>query len=411
MIEIIESEEELEEIEQELLNGQKKLDELSLLLLLNEPYDKNDCILEIHSGAGGTEACDWANMLLRMYTRYAEKHGYKINVLDIQDGEEAGIKSCSLEIKGENAYGYLKNEKGVHRLVRLSPFDSNNRRHTSFASVEVTPKIDNSIKITTSVKECMEENKLLIIAIPAAFVDELCKEISLYIKDHHIIIATKGIEQGTGYFMHELVEKHLNTKNIAVISGPSFATDLVTKMPEGLSVASKCPETILIAKQALQNNYIKLRDTNDITGVEICGAIKNVIAIASGILDGLKASESTKAMLIVEAIHDVEAILDAFDCNKRTVLSFAGIGDLLLTCTSTKSRNFSLGKLIGEKPKKEKIEEYLSKTTVEGYYTLESIYQLLKNKEVTIPIIDLIYEIVVQGKDPELLLAFLVFKS
>jgi len=153
LIEIIESEEELEEIEQELLNGQKKLDELSLLLLLNEPYDKNDCILEIHSGAGGTEACDWANMLLRMYTRYAEKHGYKINVLDIQDGEEAGIKSCSLEIKGENAYGYLKNEKGVHRLVRLSPFDSNNRRHTSFASVEVTPKIDNSINVEINEKD------------------------------------------------------------------------------------------------------------------------------------------------------------------------------------------------------------------------------------------------------------------
>ena len=95
----------------------------------------------------------------------------------------------------------------------------------------------------------------------------------------------------------------------------------------------------------------------------------------------------------------------------RTVMSFAGLGDLLLTCTSTKSRNFSFGKLIGEKPSREKIEAYLQETTVEGYYTLESIYQLLKDKEVTIPIIDLIYEIAVKGKDPELLLKFLVFKS
>ena len=101
----------------------------------------NDCILEVHSGAGGTEACDWAMMIFRMYTRYCEQNNYKYEVIDYQDGEEAGIKSASIRVKGTNAYGYLKNEKGVHRLVRLSPFDSNNRRHTSFASVEVTPEI------------------------------------------------------------------------------------------------------------------------------------------------------------------------------------------------------------------------------------------------------------------------------
>ncbi len=107
----------------------------------------------------------------------------------------------------------------------------------------------------------------------------------------------------------------------------------------------------------------------------------------------------------------MEEILDAFGCNKRTVLSFAGIGDLLLTCTSPKSRNFSFGKLVGEKPSRKIIDEYLKNTTVEGYYTLESIYQLLKDKDVTIPIIDLIYDITVKGNDPELLLKFLVYKS
>lgn len=272
-------------------------------------------------------------------------------------------------------------------------------------------KIDDSIKITTSVRECIKDKDLLIIAIPAAFVNDLCIDMKPYIENNHIVIATKGIEQGTGLFISEIVEKHLNTKNIAVISGPSFAADIVTKKPVGLSVASKIPETILLTKQALQNNYIKLRDTNDIIGVEICGSIKNVIALAAGILEGLKANESTKAMLIAEALHDMERILFAFDCNKRTVLSFAGIGDLLLTCTSTKSRNYSFGKIIGEKASKEEKEEYLKNTTVEGYYTLESIYQLLKNKEVKMPIIDLIYEIVVNNKDPELLLVFLVFKS
>ena len=127
-------------------------------------------------------------------------------------------------------------------------------------------------------------------------------------------------------------------------------------------------------------------------------------------LAGLNANETTKAMLIAEAMHDMEAILDAFDCDKRTVLSFAGIGDLILTCTTEKSRNYSFGKLLGSKPDKKEIDEYLKNTTVEGFYTLESIYQLLKDKKVSIPIIDLIYEIAVRGKDPELLLAFLVFK-
>jgi peptide chain release factor 2 len=137
------------QLEESVTKLNEEVEQLNLLLLLNGPYDKNDCILEVHSGAGGTEACDWAMMLYRMYTRYCEKNNFKYEVIDYQDGEEAGIKSASIRVKGTNAYGYLKNEKGVHRLVRLSPFDSNNRRHTSFASVEVTPEIeqDNTIEI------------------------------------------------------------------------------------------------------------------------------------------------------------------------------------------------------------------------------------------------------------------------
>ena len=121
----------------------EELEQLENYTLLNGPYDKYNAVLEIHPGAGGTESCDWANMLYRMYTRWCEKKGYKYEVVDEQKGEEAGIKSVSLIIYGTNVYGYLKNEKGVHRLVRISPFDSNARRHTSFASVDVTPYIVN----------------------------------------------------------------------------------------------------------------------------------------------------------------------------------------------------------------------------------------------------------------------------
>ena len=130
----------------------EKLDSLELELLLNEPYDKCDCILEIHPGAGGTESCDWASMLYRMYTRWCEKNNRKIEVIDYQDGEEAGIKSVSFIVHGLNSYGYLKNEKGVHRLIRISPFDSNSRRHTSFASVDITP-LYNEVDIDIEIKE------------------------------------------------------------------------------------------------------------------------------------------------------------------------------------------------------------------------------------------------------------------
>ena len=143
----------LHNLEQDAINESKKLEELSILLLLNGPYDKNNCTLEVHSGAGGTESCDWANMLYRMYTRYCFKKGYKVSVIDYQEGEEVGIKSATLEIKGNNAYGYLKSEKGVHRLVRLSPFDAANKRHTSFASIDVVPEFDNSVNIEINEKD------------------------------------------------------------------------------------------------------------------------------------------------------------------------------------------------------------------------------------------------------------------
>ncbi|TMI99089.1 MAG: peptide chain release factor 2 [Alphaproteobacteria bacterium] len=115
--------------------------------LLSGEADPNDAYLEVHAGAGGTESQDWANMLLRMYTRWAEKHGFKVDYLEETQGEEAGIKSATIQIKGRNAYGWLKTEMGVHRLVRISPYDSNARRHTSFASIETYPVIDDSIKV------------------------------------------------------------------------------------------------------------------------------------------------------------------------------------------------------------------------------------------------------------------------
>jgi peptide chain release factor 2 len=139
------------ELSEEAVEKFKKLEEyietLSLQTLLTGEYDANNAIISIHSGAGGTEAKDWAQMLLRMYLRWAERKGFKTTIMDLQDDAEAGINSAEVMIEGENAYGFLRGERGVHRLVRISPFDANARRHTSFASVDVTPEVEGDIEL------------------------------------------------------------------------------------------------------------------------------------------------------------------------------------------------------------------------------------------------------------------------
>ena len=137
----------LEEVTTAVTDFETKLEEMRLSTLLTGEYDSKNAILTFHAGAGGTEAQDWAEMLFRMYQHWGERHGYKVSTLDYLDGEEAGLKSAVMLIEGENAYGYLKSEIGVHRLVRVSPFDSSGRRHTSFASLEVMPEIDDTIEV------------------------------------------------------------------------------------------------------------------------------------------------------------------------------------------------------------------------------------------------------------------------
>ena len=145
--------------DEEAQSAVKAMDEFEIKVLLSGEYDGSNAILEIHPGAGGTESHDWANMLYRMYTRYCEKKGFKVSVLQYQPGEEAGIKSVTFLVEGDKAYGYLKGEKGVHRLVRISPFDAGARRHTSFASLEVMPQFNDEIEIEIKPEDLLIETK------------------------------------------------------------------------------------------------------------------------------------------------------------------------------------------------------------------------------------------------------------
>lgn len=141
------------ELKHSLEDIQERVEKQEVLLLLSGEYDHNNAIITFHAGAGGTEAQDWCSMLIRMYLRWIEKKGYSVEMMDEQPGDEAGIKSATFLVKGENAYGYLKSEKGVHRLVRISPFDAAARRHTSFAALDVMPEIDDSVEINIDMKD------------------------------------------------------------------------------------------------------------------------------------------------------------------------------------------------------------------------------------------------------------------
>ena len=163
-------------------------------------------------------------------------------------------------------------------------------------------------------------------------------------------------------------------------------------------------------RKCFENELTKFRRTNDIIGVEVCGSIKNVMAIASGMLEGMNASPSTKALFLTESMNDIKELLFALGGKKKTILSFAGFGDILMTSTSPSSRNFSFGRLIGEGKSKQVINNYLKETTVEGMYTLQSIHKLVRKRNVKMPIINLIYDIINGKKEKEEILKFLIRK-
>lgn len=317
-------------------------------------------------------------------------------------------------IFGTGAYGFGVAStiyNNCHNIMMWTPFEKEKTEIERTRVVRSLPDyvVPEDIKITNSLTEVMTGSNLLIVAVPVAGLDNLFSSISNMITNTtHICITSKGISEGSNLYVHQILEKYINTENFAIISGPSFAIDLVNKGTCGLTLASKSSETIEMIKEVFNVGYIKIVTTDDIIGTEICGSVKNVIAMASGMLEGLKASESTRAMLLTDALNAISNIVIGFGGKQDTVLNYAGIGDLLLTCCSFKSRNYQFGILLGKNESQDKIEEYLKSNTVEGYNTLISIYQLLSLTNIDIPIIDLLYNIVKGEVRPDALLSFLV---
>ena len=272
--------------------------------------------------------------------------------------------------------------------------------------------IPNSIHVTSSIEKALEDTDFIVLVTSCKYIRSTCLSMKKYYKNTiPICIASKGIENDTYSFLSDIVRNELKAKHIAVLSGPTFAVDLINEEPVALSVAVTSNKAYKYTEMAFANARLKLREHRDLYGTQICGSIKNVIAIASGILDGLGFSESTRAFLITEAMHDIKELLEKMECNPKTIMSFAGIGDLMLTASSPKSRNYRYGKLLGEKKGIEEIEEYLKNNTTEGYYTLLSIKGLTKNRKIKMPIINIIYDIAINHKEPEILIDFLIHKA
>ena len=324
----------------------------------------------------------------------------------------------NIAILGTGAYGlalalmFHKNNNTVKMWTKFE--DEKNRILKEHENSAVLPgvKIPKDIVISNDMKEVVEDATVIVVAVPAAFVDDVSFELGKYYTDEqYVLLASKGIERNSCSFVGDIFKRHIVTRKYAVISGPSFAVDIVTNCPIGLTLASDNRKTREIIRLALESDSIKIRETRDIIGVEICGSIKNVIAIAAGMLDGMGYPESTQAMFIVESLLDMKELLSKLGGDRRTILTYAGFGDLLLTATSKKSRNFTFGHMLGSKTSKEEVDKYVQNTTIEGLYTIQSIYKLLKNKRVRIPIINLIYDIIEGKKSVDDLPAFLISKK
>lgn len=319
-------------------------------------------------------------------------------------------------ILGTGAYGMALASIFDYNKCNVMMWTNSNEEMELLLKNKKSDKIDynipSTINISTDIKSVVENSDIIVVAVPAKFVGSVCKEFKDYYKNKQIIcIASKGIEQDTCLFLYDVVRNKIKTNNIAVISGGTFAVDIVKKVPVGLSLATKSNSAKELIIKAMQNDYVKLRHTKDIIGTEICGSIKNIIAIASGIIDGMGYPESTSTMFITESLHDIKELINALGGDSKTILSFAGFGDLLLTCTSVKSRNYTLGKIIGENKPRKEIDKYIENTTIEGLYTLKSIKKLLRNKKIKMPIINLIYDIIVDKKSPNELVKFLIEKE
>lgn len=263
-------------------------------------------------------------------------------------------------------------------------------------------KLNDKIKFTMSLEEITLRNEALILAIPAKFLKDVILELKKYYNGQHILIATKGMidDNLISNYLHD----ELNTEKIACISGPSFASDILKKEIIGLTLASNNVVTLDYFRCLFNDTNLVIEIAHDIIGVQLGGILKNTMAIGSGILDGIKVSNSTKAKFLTDISKEIKKIINNLSGDSKTFDTYSGIGDLLLTTTSYESRNYSFGLLIGED---KDFKSYLENNTVEGIENLRNIKNLLTENRIKSRIIDILFEIVYLSQPKEKIFEYL----
>lgn len=323
-----------------------------------------------------------------------------------------------VSVLGTGIYGLAiasalaKNGHDVHMWSENEEKIKEWNKTKNLKSINESYDMPSNISVSNNMKEVLDNTNIIFITCASRFVSSLTKDIKqYYVKGTPICIASKGIEESSCKLLSTIVKEILHTNTISVISGPTFAVDVLNNDPVALAIASSSNKTRNIVSSALANDTLKLRKSSDMIGVQICGSVKNIIAIASGILGGLGYSESTQAFLINESLHDIKDLIFFLGGKPKTILSFAGVGDLLMTSMSKKSRNYSFGFVIGSTGDLKKINDFLDTHTVEGYFTVKTVIKLLVKKNIHIPLIFLIDDIIEGKKDPHSLAEFLINKK
>lgn len=256
-----------------------------------------------------------------------------------------------------------------------------------------------SITFTSDLEEATKESDLIVIAIPVAFLEETMRSYQKFYQGQDVLIASKGIDVKTKKFAYEIVQESLTNSSIGVISGGTFAKDMNEKKIMGLTLGTSVTRIREKVKNSLESKFLKIQYTEDIIGVSVCGAVKNVMAIGFGMLDGANYPPSSRFFFLTEAIYEIKYLIEQLGGNPDTIMSYAGIDDIMMTCTSSQSRNYTLGKMIGENRSAIEVEEYKKQTTIEGLGTSQAIVLLAKEKEVLLPISSMIFQILYENKN------------
>lgn len=319
------------------------------------------------------------------------------------------MKICIL---GAGAYGlalaltFYKNQNQVTIWTKLKEEEEEINATHYHQNALPNILIPKEIEVTSNLS-CVKDANLIVLAIPISFFRSTCLELKQYVSQNsHFCIATKGIEKETNSFCHEILTSIIPTKQIGILSGPTFAIDLANGSPSGLTLASNFKSTEELISSSLQNHNLKLEKSNDVIGVEICGAVKNIMAIIAGMLEGMNVSETTKALFLTKALQEIKSLVTLLGGFSDTITTFSGIGDLLLTCNSNKSRNFSLGILLATE-NMSVITDYIQKNTVEGYYTLIAIFPIIQKHNISSPLIETLYHILFSNCDKKELFTIL----